>query len=724
MTTRTWQFIRAGDFDQVRLSSGADLLAIGELDQKLWMALACPTKGLEFDGRTLELLDTEKDGRIRASELIAATKWVAGVHRRPEELLEKAQELPLASIDDSRDEGRRLLTAAQTVLSSLGHKDASSISIQQATDAVKSFDKLPFNGDGVVPITSAPDEQTRAAVRNLLDTMGTDRDRSGTDGFSQARLGDFFKELEAHAAWLDAAEMEAAALPWGGDSAQAYAAFSAVKPKVDDYFARCRLAAFDARAIQALNREEKEYLPLVAKDLHLTAPEVEAFPLSRIEANRPLPLTAHLNPAWEEAMATFRRQVLTPLLGPQMELTEAQWHKVRDTFAGFEKWQGAKKGALVEKLGPARVRELLKGDARARLDGLLAKEKEQESVAKSLVDVERLARYHRDLYPLANNFVAFGDFYERKGPAVFQAGTLYLDQRACELCIRVDDAAKHLSMGPMAHTFLAYCDCARPGSGEKMSIVAAFTAGDSDHLMVGRNGVFYDRQGRDWDATITRLVDHPISVRQAFFTPYKKLIRFVEEQLAKRAAAGDTATTEKLTSAAKGVEKAAETGTAEGQKKIDIGTVAALGVAVGGITAALGAMLGAFFGLGLWMPLGLVGLVLGISGPSMAIAWLKLRQRNLGPLLDANGWALNSAARINIPFGASLTMLAVLPPGARRNLADPFAEKQRPWGFWVALLAVIVLAGAWYLGKLDSLLPLPARSVEVLGKGAPAYKVP
>ena len=66
-----------------------------------------------------------------------------------------------------------------------------------------------------------------------------------------------------------------------------------------------------------------------------------------------------------------------------------------------------------------------------------------------------------------------------------------------------------------------------------MTIAAAFTDGDSDNLMVGRNGVFYDRQGRDWDAVITSIVDNPISIRQAFWSPYKKLVRMMEEMAAK-----------------------------------------------------------------------------------------------------------------------------------------------------------------------------------------------
>ena len=83
-----WKFFRAGGFDQVKLESGADLANLDQLDQKLWVALACPTHGLEFDSRTLDLVDTDKDGRVRVPEVIAAAKWAtepAQKSRRPAE---------------------------------------------------------------------------------------------------------------------------------------------------------------------------------------------------------------------------------------------------------------------------------------------------------------------------------------------------------------------------------------------------------------------------------------------------------------------------------------------------------------------------------------------------------------------------------------------------------------------------------------------------------------
>src|SRR5437870_5674954 len=92
-----WRFFRAGGFDQVRLDSGADLAALDKLDQKLWVALACPTQGLEFDSKTLALIDTDKDGRIRVPEMIAAVKWTCSLLTNPDDLLNSAATLQLTS---------------------------------------------------------------------------------------------------------------------------------------------------------------------------------------------------------------------------------------------------------------------------------------------------------------------------------------------------------------------------------------------------------------------------------------------------------------------------------------------------------------------------------------------------------------------------------------------------------------------------------------------------
>ena len=115
----------------------------------------------------------------------------------------------------------------------------------------------------------------------------------------------------------------------------------------------------------------------------------------------------------------------------------------------------------------------------------------------------------------------------------------------------------------------------------------------------------------------------------------------------------------------------------------------------------VGGLLTGFLNLKGLMPLGVLAIILLISGPSMILAWLKLRKRNLGPILDANGWAVNAKAKINVPFGASLTRVASLPAGAQRDLADPFEEKKRPWRLYIVLAVIVVLVLGWVVWKFS-----------------------
>ncbi len=551
MSIKRWAFFRAGGFDQVKLDTGADLLALEQLDQKLWVALACPTSGLEVNPRTLALIDSDKDGRVRAPELIAAVKFACSNLKNPDDLLKGEKELSLSAINDQTDEGRTLLASARQVLVNLGKKDDIAVSADDLIDPARIFADTPFNGDGVITELSTDDEFVRSVIRDIMDCIGGVPDRSGKQGISTEHIEGFFDEVKAYADWQEVARSNSSILPIGREkTTAAAAAVSAIRTKVDDYFARCRLAAFDPRISQMLNRKEEEYLELAAKDLSLSASEVASFPLAQVAAGKSLPLLGTINPAHSAALKTLQEAAVVPILGPREYLTESDWLTLTDRLAAYDAWFAGKQCPRIEKLGDARIVEILESKAREKIERLIVSDKALEDEAASLENVERLVRYHRDLFLICTNFVNFKDFYDGDDPAVFQCGTLYLDQRACRLCMRVEDPAKHALMAGLAGAYLVYADCARPGTNEKMHIVAAFTAGGSDNLMVGRNGLFYDRRGRDWDATITKIIDNPISIRQAFWAPYKKFVRMIEEQVAKRAATANNESTGMLSAAA------------------------------------------------------------------------------------------------------------------------------------------------------------------------------
>jgi hypothetical protein len=608
-----WRFFRAGGFDQVRLDTAAELLNIGQLDQKLWVALSCPVKGIEFDARMLGFVDGDGDGQVRAPELIAAVAWAGERLKDPGVLAQGLPGVPLAAIREDDAEGAVIAAAARELLTDIN------------------------SSDGLVTVEAAKAAQQRLAQR-------------------------------AQVAWEAAGH---AARPLGEATAAAHEALAAVAEKVEDWFVRCRLAAFDARAGAALNAADTTLAALGGVTLKVDTDSVAALPLAHVQAGAALPLRTGLNPAWAAQLRALHEAAVVPLLGARDALSEADWQALKDKLAPYAVWLAARPDEAAEADG---VRQL-----------------------------EKLAYYVRDLLALANNFVAFRDFYTRRGKATFQVGTLYLDGRSAELCVAVNDAGRHATLATLSRMCLVYCDCVR--GAEKLSIAAAFTAGDADQLMVGRNGVFYDRQGRDWDATIAKIVEHPISLRQAFWSPYKRLVRFAGEQLQKIAASKAKASDEKLTTVvAEGTHKVVAPATPPAAPPpFDVGKFvgifAAIGLAVGAIGTALASVLIGLLALKWWqVPFALAGLMLVISGPAVALAWFKLRSRNLGPLLDANGWAINARAKINIPFGNSLTQLAQLPPNAERALTDPYAEETRPWARYFGILALILLAAfAWVL---------------------------
>ena len=253
--------------------------------------------------------------------------------------------------------------------------------------------------------------------------------------------------------------------------------------------------------------------------------------------------------------------------------------------------------------------------------------------------------------------------------------------------------------------FLVYCDCTTKTSPAKLQIVAAVTVGEVGNLIVGKNAVYYDNAGVEWDAVITKVVDNPISVAQAFWSPYRRMSTAIENLINKSAAEKDAKmmadATAKINAAPTSLPAAPAAG-AEGEAAkpaatppFDIakfaGIFAAIGMAVGMIGTALSSLAMGIYALKWWqLVLSFLGLMLIISGPAMVLAWMKLRRRNIAPLLNANGWAVNAAAKISIPFGATLTDVAKYP---KLKLKDPYAKTGMP--AWVkVLITLLILGGA------------------------------
>ena len=637
-----WKYSVVGGVTRVNIESGEDIAHLKELDQKLWTVLSCPVKGLEFDEKTLQLMDLDGDGKIRVNEMVAAAEWLKKVLRSMEYLLEGKDHIDFADIQAETEEGQKVMEAANLILAKLEKSDQTGIALADVNEYMSIFE-----------------EKCKAEYT--------------------------------------AEESEPFTPPYGEQSDAAEKAVNEVKQKMADYFMRCKLAQFDEDATEALDVQVEKIAAISGSNLSDNMTEIAEYPLSRPNKEGKLNIVSGLNPAWHKAMAELKALVLDVDYAGKETISEEEWNAVVAKIEAYAAWKDAGETAMNEAI-----------------------EAQLATHAAAIEPVEKLVRYCRDYYKLVHNYVVFKDFYKRDESclAVFQAGKLYIDQRCCDLCIKVSDMGKQLSTAGLSGLYLLYCKCTSKVKGETMDIVAALTDGDIDGLSEGKNALFYDRDGMDWDATVTKIIDNPISVRQAFWSPYRKFGNWVSDKITKSAAEkeskqfeemtakADSSTTDLATNMAKAKNQMtpAEGGQAK-KMPFDIakfaGIFAAIGMAIGFIGSALVKLAGSVTAHWYNLPLMILAIIVVISGPSMFLAWLKLRRRNLGPVLNANGWAINSKIKINTAFGATLTSMAKYPKLVTK---DPFADKKVPlWRkiiYWIVILAAIAFCVLYFTKNL------------------------
>ena len=697
-----WEFENIGGTPRVRISKGEDIAHLAELDTKMWTVLSCPVKGLEIDEKSLAYIDCDSDGKIRVNDVICISKWITGALKNPDVLLDEKGEIEIDQINTENETGAKLYKSAKQILANLG-KEEKTISLADTADIAAIFAKTRFNGDGVITEASSDEAEEKAAIAAATAITGGTLDRSGIQGVNAAQIEAFYASLSAFAEWNKAA----VAAPYGEKTDAAIDAYNALDTKIKDFFMRSKLASFSPDSTSALDVQISRIEAISGENLQEKQVEIATYPIARITGKPEIDLSAPVNPAWADIFNTLKSIVITP---DKKTLTEEDWQAIGAQFAAYTAWKGSKAGGEVESLGIETVETLLQQNKKDSLLALVEKDSALKEEADNIEMVDKFLHILKDFYRLLRNFITFHDFYnkDKRVGAIFQSGKLIIDQRECRFCMKVSDMAKHNASAATSGMFLVYCDCTTKAGAAKLQIVAAVTVGEIGNLIVGKNAIYYDNAGTEWDAVITKVIDNPISISQAFWSPYRRMSAAVENLINKSAAEKDAKimadATTKINAMPTNIPAApapAADGTAAAKPvatpPFDIakfaGIFAAIGMAVGMIGSALAALAKGIFTLKWWqLLLSFVAVLLIISGPAMVMAWMKLRRRNIAPLLNANGWAINATSKISIPFGETLTDTAKYP---KMRLKDPYAKSGMPlWKKLVLTLVIVALAAS------------------------------
>lgn len=345
----------------------------------------------------------------------------------------------------------------------------------------------------------------------------------------------------------------------------------------------------------------------------------EDMPLVTEDPDKELPLKDHLNPKHLEAILAFAEKCVKPVLGEKDMLSRLEWKKVKGAFGPYRAWTAAK--------------PVMNAGKKGELD-----------------DEERVLRYKLHLVEFLENYVNMKRLYDLEDLAIFQTGVLRIDAKEMNLCFHVESEAAHSALAERSKCCVIYLKLSRPSEGATRQICAVVTAGAVAQLYVGRNGVFYDRDGKDWEAVVTKVVEAQVSLAEAFWAPWRKLGEGI-------AAAVKKFLGDKQAAAQKNVEAGTQNAQAGGAAMAS--SVAAIGIGVAMVGSAAAALMAAISNMtALQIAISIVALILVVSLPSVILTWFKLRQRDLGAILNASGWAINRPMRFSIKRARGFTICA------------------------------------------------------------------
>lgn len=682
------------------------------------MATSCPMFGLSMDPAFLRFLDADGNSRVISEEVRQAIRWLLKCLRPSETWMAGQLSLPLQIINTDSPEGKALLEAARLVLKNLNLPEAVEVTLDQVRNRQKIMAQANYNGDGVIPPEVVKDPEAAQFTRDLVATLGGVPDASGLKGVDEALLNQFKKEANAYLQWYDKGvipndETETAIMPFGASTPKMFQAIAAVRDKVDQFLAQCALVRFDPRMAEKMDFREDELLKLDYKDRQAIMEHLRLAPLARPNPAGILPLDESINESYLSLINALRDQVILPMFGQaSMALTEAQWRQISTKFAPYEAWFKAKPSTSIESLGVDKLSAYLNSPHDATIRELIIEDKAVADEIQQLQNLEKLLLYHQWLFEFVNNYVSFPHLFDPETTAIFEKGKLVLGGREFNFSIRVENRAAHSALAKNSGVYLLYLQVTGVKPEDTLEIAVPVTRGSAKDFYIGKRGVFFTPAGRELDAQIAQVVENPISLLESIKEPFRRVSAMVSGRVAQISAAIQKES-EKTITAAPGDQQIIQKELQEAQQSANqpetgatttapppsapaqsprpeshrnSGTVRDLmigtGLLVAGLGTALKFVVDAARQLTQPRTLQVLGIMIGAFLTMAILASLisalrKLRQRDLGVLLQASGWAINGRMRLIRPMARLFCRRTRIPKGAKKKHKELLVHLER-----------------------------------------------
>lgn len=636
----TSSFKKLGDSYHFRIENHHDLKDILELDEALWIATTAPSSTLKTDKIFLELLDSDRDGRIRAEEIKDGIRYLLENLTVPGAIQENNTSLPLNTVSEVSNVGRRIRSSAEKILKRLNAASAT-ITLTQVRAIKEEVLQGGLDQAGVVLPEAADDDRIGSLIVDIVSTVGGVNHRGGRVGVDKDSLDTFLDHCKSYLKWRrEAGEIgvdEATEiLVLGPDTKNGYETFHKLRNKLYQFFLLCDIKRLNPELLErAMNNPEVN----AAYNL-INIENAESYlataPLSLLSDDSSLDLRGKINPYFAKDLQLFVRRIVKPLLGETVtKLDKESFATLQQFFEPYENWAKRKPDVSVETLGDESIQDYIADPSfKAGLVELIDKSHRTAIILENLYEVERLILFQAYMLPLVNSFVSFPHLYDPAKRALFEEGTLVMDGRHFTMAVKVADRQHHIDTCKNSNIFVLYCQLFGSDGSEMHEIAVPVTAGNRGTLHLNKWGIFNDLDGNELHAKVVDIVENPISVSEAVADPF---IRIKKTFFSRLEEFSSTAEEQLFKQKDKDKKKETSTGALFGVGGV---ALAALGSSIAFITQTVSAMSPKTILFALLVIAALIVLPTAIS------AYARLSRRDLSTILEGAGWGLNSRMKL------------------------------------------------------------------------------
>ncbi|MCD6407454.1 hypothetical protein J7L87_00180 [bacterium] len=678
-------FRNYGGSYQLKIQSSEDFEKILSLDEALWAATSIPIDILNCDKAFLHYLDTDKNGRIRTDEIKNAVRWFLKILKNYENIGKDI--LKLESINIEEPEGNLIRKTAERILKNTGIPESKEISLSRVRDLQKIMADAGANGDGVITPDTAKEPEVSQLISLIMSSVGSVQDKSGKPGINQEILEEFFNQAKGYIEWINEGkipegEEKTEIMVYGKQTEEIFKIMKEVEEKIDNYFLLCGLAKIDERVIEHAKLKQKELEETTFEEKQILFEKLNRLPLAPVNKEEILNFDKEINILYREKIEKLK-SVLEKIYGEEISsLTKERWENFKNSLGKYREWLKRKKGEKVESIGEEKLKKYIEGNYKEKIEELIRKDLEVAEEIRNIQTLEKLILYQRYLLDFLNNSVSFSNVYDPTVKSLYEAGTLIIDGRKITLTIKVTNRNIHKKISQKSNVFLMYLlITGKEDKEKKFEVVAALTSGEVGRLGIGKRGVFFTNDGKEWDAEIVDMIVNPVGLLEAIKSPFIRLAENIKRQVEKFAKAKQ-----------KKVETAVVSPTGSGiARDLMVGGGVAI-AAIGSSFAYITKVFSQVKFIHILITVGVIGTLILI--PSMIVGFIKLRRRDLSIIFEASGCAINLRMRLTTRLGGIFTFKPPFPKGSKKEKGDIlkkfFKQTQKVFS-WKRFLIILLI---------------------------------